>query len=97
MSFCGQSLQSVALMATQKTRNESHENTKYSTFSGPILMEAFKQSFVKLDPRQLIRNPVMFIVEVGTAVMLGVCIWILLGEKSQGSLDTICSSSEFSC
>jgi K+-transporting ATPase ATPase B chain len=55
-------------------------------FQGPILMEAFKQSFVKLDPRQLIRNPVMFIVEVGTAVMLGVCIWILLGEKSQGSL-----------
>ncbi len=55
-------------------------------FQGPILMEAFKQSFVKLDPRQLIRNPVMFIVEVGTAVMLGVCIWIMLGEKSQGSL-----------
>ncbi len=33
----------------------------------------------------MFRNPVMFTVEVGTAYMLAVCIWILTGEKSQGS------------
>jgi len=27
----------------------------------------------------------MFTVEIGTAVMLGVCVWVLLGEGSQGS------------
>lgn len=32
------------------------------------------------------RNPVMFTVEISTAVMLAVCIWIATGEKSQGSI-----------
>ena len=49
------------------------------------MQEAFKQSFVKLNPKIMFRNPVMFTVEIGTAVMLFVCIWILIGEKSQGS------------
>lgn len=31
---------------------------------------ALKESFVKLDPRKLLRNPVMFVVEVGTALTL---------------------------
>lgn len=49
-------------------------------------MEALRQSFIKLNPVIMFRNPVMFTVEVGTAVMLGVCLWIVLGETSQGSL-----------
>ena len=32
------------------------------------------------------RNPVMFTVYIGTIIMLAVCIWISLGERSQGSL-----------
>ena len=32
-----------------------------SIFSGPLVREAVWQSFVKLDPRTLIRNPVMFV------------------------------------
>lgn len=50
-----------------------------------LLNEALRQSFIKLNPKILFRNPVMFTVEVGTVVMLAVCIWILTGEKSQGS------------
>lgn len=34
----------------------------------------------------MVKNPVMFTVEIGTAVMLGVCIWVGMGETSQGSL-----------
>ncbi len=59
---------------------------KTSLFQRDLLQEAFKQSFVKLNPKLMFRNPVMFTVEIGTAVMFFVCIWILLGEKSQGSL-----------
>jgi K+-transporting ATPase ATPase B chain len=55
-------------------------------FEPALVKEALKQSFVKLNPKILFRNPVMFTVEIGTVVMLGVCIWILLGEKNQGSL-----------
>ena len=48
---------------------------------------AIKASFTKLNPVQLIKNPVMFTVEIGTAVMLAVTIYIALsGDKTQGSL-----------
>src|SRR5690606_10765161 len=42
--------------------------------------------FVKLNPKAMFRNPVMFTVWVCTFVMLFVCTWILFGEKSQGTL-----------
>ena len=56
-----------------------------SLFQGDLVKQAFKQSFIKLNPATLIKNPVMFTVEIGTAVMLCVCLWILAGEQSQGS------------
>jgi potassium-transporting ATPase ATP-binding subunit len=59
--------------------------TQTKLYDKTLLSEAIKASFIKLNPRILIHNPVMFTVEVGTAYMLAVCIWILLGEKSQGS------------
>jgi K+-transporting ATPase ATPase B chain len=61
-----------------KTQNKS-------LFQKELLNEAFYQSFLKLNPKTLFRNPIMFTVEIGTAVMLAVCIWILTGETSQGS------------
>ncbi len=54
-------------------------------FEPALINEAFRLSFIKLNPKILYRNPVMFTVEIGTAVMFGVCLWILAGEKSQGS------------
>jgi K+-transporting ATPase ATPase B chain len=56
-----------------------------SLFQRDLVMEALKQSFIKLNPKIMFRNPVMFTVEIGTAVMLGVCIWILTGNQTQGS------------
>lgn len=58
---------------------------KNSLFQKDLLGEAFRQSFIKLNPKIMFRNPVMFTVEIGTIVMLFVCGWILMGEKSQGS------------
>jgi len=57
-----------------------------SLFQADLMKQALKQSFVKLSPVSLIRNPVMFTVEIGTVIMLCVCLWILTGEQSQGSL-----------
>lgn len=34
----------------------------------------------------MFRNPVMFTVEIGTLIMAAVCVWIMTGETSQGSL-----------
>ncbi len=55
-------------------------------FEGSLVSTALKQSFVKLNPRVMLRNPVMFTVYIGTIIMMGVCIWIGSGEASQGSL-----------
>lgn len=55
-------------------------------FQAELVNEALKQSFIKLNPSKMFRNPVMFMVWVGTLVMAGVCIWIAMGEQSQGSL-----------
>ncbi|HTQ64329.1 MAG TPA: potassium-transporting ATPase subunit KdpB [Puia sp.] len=65
-------------MAKRKRQNK--------LFESALVKEALKQSFVKLNPKILIHNPVMFTVEICTAFMLGVCIWIFAGEKSQGGL-----------
>ena len=62
------------------------KNSSTKLFETALVKEALKQSFIKLNPRIMFRNPVMFTVEIGTAVMLAVCIWIISGEKNQGSL-----------
>lgn len=61
-------------------------NNNNTLFPRAMVAAALKQSFVKLNPRSMFRNPVMFTVELGTFVMLGVCIWIAAGETTQGSL-----------
>jgi len=61
-------------------------NKSNKLFEPALVKEALKQSFVKLNPRIMFRNPVMFTVEIGTAVMIAVSIWIMTGEKNQGSL-----------
>jgi K+-transporting ATPase ATPase B chain len=57
-----------------------------SLFPRDLVAEAFKQSFIKLKPAIMVKNPVMFTVYVGTIIMLIVCVWIGAGEQSQGSL-----------
>ncbi len=51
-----------------------------------LLRQAMQQSFVKLDPRQMLKNPVMFCVEIGTFIMLLVCVFVALGAHDQGKL-----------
>jgi K+-transporting ATPase ATPase B chain len=43
-----------------------------SLFARDIVLGAIGDSFVKLDPRTLIRNPVIFIVELGSAIVTAI-------------------------
>ncbi|MCA1296114.1 potassium-transporting ATPase subunit KdpB [Paenibacillus sp. alder61] len=43
---------------------------KKRLLSGPIIRSAIKDSFLKLNPISLIKNPVMFVVEMGTILVL---------------------------
>ena len=55
-------------------------------FDKQLLKTSFVESFRKLDPRKMIKNPIMFTVEVVTAVMLLLLIYIAVsGDNSQGS------------
>ncbi|SMG39848.1 potassium-transporting ATPase subunit KdpB [Sphingobacterium psychroaquaticum] len=60
-------------------------SNQQSLFQKELMQQALKQSFVKLNPKIMFRNPVMFTVEIGTFVMAIVCIWVLMGETEQGS------------
>lgn len=59
-------------------------NNNSSLFQREQVIESVKQSFVKLDPRQMIKNPIMFTVEVCTAIMLPVTIYSAF-NSAQGS------------
>lgn len=57
-----------------------------SLFAAELMRPALVEAFKKLNPAVLYRNPVMFTVELGTAIMLVMSIYALLsGDSSQGS------------
>src|SRR3954471_8926266 len=56
-------------------------------FDPALVYTAIKQSFIKLSPRLMVKNPVMFTVEIGTIVMLAVVICQLIThDATQGAL-----------
>lgn len=55
-------------------------------FAPELLKAALRQAFVMLRPDIQWKNPVMFVVEVGTVLTLVFTIAVLLGYKSQASL-----------
>src|SRR5664280_2972373 len=53
---------------------------KRSTFRRELYQRAILDSFVKLDPRRMLRNPVMFVVEVGSLLTTVLFIQALFGK-----------------
>ncbi|MGG3561721.1 potassium-transporting ATPase subunit KdpB [Neobacillus rhizosphaerae] len=45
-------------------------NQKKTMINSDIVKQALKESFIKLDPRVMVRNPIMFVVEVGFIITL---------------------------
>jgi len=58
--------------------------TTIRLFEPTLVIEAIKQSFVKLSPRIMIKNPVMFCVEIGTFIMLFITVYSFT-NTDQGS------------
>src|SRR5271163_4907127 len=46
----------------------SRERKKKSLWTGGIISGALRDSFIKLNPRTLMKNPVMFVVEIGSVI-----------------------------
>ncbi|MEG1684798.1 MAG: potassium-transporting ATPase subunit KdpB [Bacteroides sp.] len=59
-------------------------NKSVSLFQKEQVIESLKQSFVKLNPRIMRKNPIMFTVEIATAIMLLVTVYSIF-TNAQGS------------
>jgi K+-transporting ATPase ATPase B chain len=49
-------------------------------FEGPLVKQALIDSFTKMSPRQQIRNPVMFVVFIGSILTTGLWVQALVGK-----------------
>jgi K+-transporting ATPase ATPase B chain len=67
-----------------KTINKFNMKPNNKLFEPALVQTALKQSFIKLDPRVMVRNPVMFTVEIGTLVMAYVTVYSF-SHSGQGS------------
>jgi potassium-transporting ATPase ATP-binding subunit len=55
-------------MSSVAASSEATRARRASVFSKELVLAAIRDSFPKLDPRHQVRNPVMFIVELGAAI-----------------------------
>ncbi|OJV55555.1 MAG: potassium-transporting ATPase subunit B [Bacteroidetes bacterium 43-16] len=53
---------------------KSNNKNNQKLFTKEIVLESLKQSFIKLHPKLMVKNPIMFLVEICTVVMLLVTI-----------------------
>ena len=65
----------------------ARSDNQTTLFQPELVSTALKQSFAKLSPKTMVKNPVMFTVEIGTFIMLAVVLYAAItGDKTQGSL-----------
>ncbi|MCL2768569.1 MAG: potassium-transporting ATPase subunit KdpB [Solirubrobacterales bacterium] len=62
----------------------THERRAISLFRGAIVRRALIDSVLKLDPRVQIRNPVMFVVEIGAVITTATWLIQVFGGKPLG-------------
>ncbi len=51
-------------------------------FTPDIVKESISESFIKLNPKMMMKNPVMFTVEIGTVIMLSITILSIVSPGS---------------
>ncbi len=69
------------------SRNSVTERRAVSLFQPDIVRRALIESFLKLDPRWQIRNPVMFVVEIGALITTVTWLIQVFGGKALGGND----------
>src|ERR1700722_10689291 len=65
----------------------THQRQGVSLFRGDIVKRALIDSFIKLDPRVQVRNPVMFVVELGASITTVTWFIQVFGGKALGGND----------
>ena len=68
----------------QAFKTQRRQTRKLKLFEPALVKMAVRQSFVMLDPREMARNPVMFLVEVGTVLTAIVSIQSIVSHAAIG-------------
>ena len=71
----------------ERPQPRASERRAVSLFQGDIVRRALIDSFLKLDPRVQIRNPVMFVVEIGALITTFTWLKQVFGGKALGGND----------
>ena len=77
----------VASPPEERPQKRSSERRAVSLFQPEIVKRALIDSVIKLDPRVQIRNPVMFVVEIGAAITTVTWLIQVFGGKALGGND----------
>src|SRR4051812_16197537 len=74
-----------SVVAAEESRSEIARARKARTsiWNWPILRQAIVDSFTKLNPRHLLGNPVMLVVEIGAAVTTYMFLDEVLASRSE--------------
>jgi K+-transporting ATPase ATPase B chain len=81
----------MAVSATETAPREPRRQPKSSLFDPTIVVPAIGESFKKLDPRWMARNPVMFIVEIGAVMTTyAFATGILNRQQDNGFVGQVC-------
>src|SRR5262245_66537015 len=73
-------------LSSQELKLARRASRRYGLFAPHLLKAALRQSFAMLRPDIQWKNPVMFVVEVGTVLTLIYTIAVLCGYQSQASV-----------
>jgi K+-transporting ATPase ATPase B chain len=78
-------------MATNYIFSRERKPRRNRGFRSALYQRAILESFLKLDPRHMLRNPVMFVVEVGSLLttVLWIQAWLGHGEAPAGFIAAI--------
>jgi K+-transporting ATPase ATPase B chain len=74
----------MSVATPQPTQSSSSERRAISLLRGDIVRRALIESFAKLDPRVQVRNPVMFVVEIGAVITTVTWLIQVFGGASLG-------------
>ena len=59
------------------------KESKTKFITQDILKSSIKGAFTKLNPRYMMKNPVMFVVEIGFAITLLLCFFLIFSVMKE--------------
>ncbi len=73
------------MLNEEKPRKAGKRQRNIKLFEPKLIKESFTESFIKLNPKVMMKNPVMFTVEIGTAVMVVITLVSLSSGSGQSA------------